>query len=274
MTKFERDKNRNVPMNPCCFGSTIHPACQMLTNPWMMTSISKRTGNDASCHLSSRLSSIIFLFQTSGFSDEVAHPDLNGGDDMDKNEWVYFLVVVLVMMLGMVVFHHISPEDKFGNNLMFTRMPASQIVNDLDSEPQYASETNLVAGICGLLLVGYLFWTIYRKSKKDSQAELIARENSLYKISLATGRTEYNLFRKSAEDWAVSGDRIDKDFRRYMAHQILPYYAKDFVRRNQAHIDESLVNKEEVKPTSWSDWVKALLVFPGSLLFLFSISFF
>jgi hypothetical protein len=57
-----------------------------------------------------------------------------------------------------------------------------------------------------------------------------------------------------------------------MAHQVLPYYAKDFVRRNQAHLDESLVNKEEVKPTSSWDWVKALLVFPGSLLFLFSIS--
>jgi hypothetical protein len=25
--------------------------------------------------------------------------------------------------------------------------------------------------------------------------------------------------------------------------------------------NESLVKKEEVKPTSWSDWVKALLVF-------------
>jgi len=59
-----------------------------------------------------------------------------------------------------------------------------------------------------------------------------------------------------------------------MAHQVLPYYAKDFVRRNQANIDELLIKKEEVKLTSWSDWVQALLVYPGSVLFLFSICFF
>jgi hypothetical protein len=193
-------------------------------------------------------------------------------NDMHKQEWTYFLVVVLVMLLGMVVIHHISPEDKFGNNNIFSRMQVSEIVNNADPEPRYVSEANLVAGICGLLLVGYLFWVIYRKFKKDSQADLIAMQNSLYKISLATGRTEYDLLCKSAEDWGVPGDRIDQDFRKYMAHQVLPYYAKDFVRRNQAHLDESLVNKEEVKPTSSWDWVKALLVFPGSLLFLFSIS--
>ena len=73
----------------------------------------------------------------------------------------------------------------------------------------------------------------------------------------------------SAEEWSVSGDRIDQDFKRYMADQVLPHYAKDFVRKNNMHLDESLVNKKEVEPTSWSDWAKALLVFPGSLLLLF-----
>ena len=239
----------------------------------MMTSISERTGNSASCHLSSKPQSRIFLFQASKLSSEVA-PLLTGGDDMAKKEWVYFSVVVLVMLLGMVIFHLLSPQDKLDNNLMFSRMPASSIVRDVDSEPRYAAEKDLVAGICALLLVGYLFLAIYRKFKKDSRADMIAMENSLYNLSLATGRTEYHLLCKAAEDWAVSGDRIDQDFKRYMAHQVLPYYAKDFVRRNQAHIDELLVKKKEVKPTSWSDWVKALLVFPGSVLFLFSICIF
>ena len=98
-------------------------------------------------------------------------------------------------------------------------------------------------------------------------------KNSLYPISLATGRTEYNLFRKSAEDWAVSAERVDRDFRRYLADKVLPYYAKDFVRKNRTQIDKSLVIKKEIEPTSWLDWVKALLVFPGSLLFLFSMAF-
>ena len=192
---------------------------------------------------------------------------------MDKKEWVYFSIVVIGILLGMGVFHLISPEDKFDNNTMYILMPVAEIVNDADHEPRYVSEMNLVAGICALLLVGYLFRTLYRKFKIDSQADQIAMKNSLYPISLATGRTEYNLFRKSAEEWAVSGDRIDQDFVRYMAHKVLPYYAKDFVRKNQTHIDKSLIKKKEIKPTSWSDWVKALLVFPGSLLFLFSMSF-
>jgi hypothetical protein len=139
---------------------------------------------------------------------------------------------------------------------------------------QSAPEIRLIAGICGLLLVGYLFWTFYRKVQQYSLKDLEERENSLYKISLETGQTEYDLFRKSAKDWAVSDDRIEQDFRRYMSDQVLPYYVKDFVRRNCEHIDESFIKNEEIKPTSWWDLAKALLVFPGSIfipIFILSI---
>jgi hypothetical protein len=256
----------NFEPNTCLFS-------QMLTNPWMMTTIFERTGNTASCQLSSMLQSIRVLFKASWVSGEAEYLYLNGGDIMDKNERVYFLIVVVAILFVMGVFHLISPEDKPDNNSMYILMPVAETINDADPEPRYISEMNLIAGICALLLVGYLFRSIYRKFKTDSQADQIAMDNSLYPISLATGRTEYNLFRKSAEEWAVSGDRIDQDFKRYMADMVLPYYAKDFVRKNRTQIDESLIKKRETKPTSWLDWVKALLVFPGSLLFLFSISF-
>ena len=105
---------------------------------------------------------------------------------MDKNEWVYFLVVVMVMLLGMGVFHLISPEDRFDNNGMYIQMPVAEIVGDADREPRYVSEMNLIAGICALLLVGYLFRTLYRKFKSDSQADQLAMKDSLYPISLAT----------------------------------------------------------------------------------------
>jgi hypothetical protein len=153
-------------------------------------------------------------------------------------------------------------------------MPASHIVNDVDSDPPYAPEKDLIAGICALLLVGYLFWGCYRKFQKDSQNEQAAKENTLYNISLETGRNEYDLFIKSAENWSVSGQKVEQDFKRYMADQLTPHYARDFVRKNQEHIDESLLNKKEVTPTSWSDWVIALLVFPGSVLLMFLMSIF
>ena len=179
-----------------------------------------------------------------------------------------------LVMLGMAGFTFFSPEDKNPNAIAYSQMPASLIVNDVDSDPQYAPEQDLIAGICALLLVGYLFGACYCKFQKDSQNEQAAKENTLYNLSLETGRNEYDLFCKSAENWSVSGHRIEKDFKRYMADQVMPHYAKDFVRKIQEHMDESLKNKREVKPTSWSDWAKALLVFPGSVLLMFFMSIF
>ena len=192
---------------------------------------------------------------------------------MDKRLSVFYYIVAFVM-LGMSAFHFFNPDDRSRDTLRMPRMHAAPIVNDGDYDPQYGPAINLIAGSCALFLVGYLFWACYRKFQKDSKVERVTKENTLYNISLATGRNEYDLFYKSAEEWSVSGDRIELDFKRYMTDQVMPYYAQDFVRKNKEHIDESLVIKKEVKPTSWSDWAIALLVVPGSLLLLFSIAAF
>jgi hypothetical protein len=192
------------------------------------------------------------------------------GAVMDKRLPVFYYVVAFAM-LGMSVFHFFISDDRSSESLGSPRMPATPIVNHRDYSPSYNPTLNLIGGICALFLFGYLYWACYRKFKKDSKAELVASENSLYDISLATGQNEYDLFYKSAEKWSVSGDKIEEDFKKYMAEQVLPYYAQDFVRKNKAQIDKSLVIKKEVKPTSWSDWAIALLVFPGSLLLLLAI---
>jgi len=195
------------------------------------------------------------------------------GADMNKKRFVYASKsIVALALLGMAAFYFFNPADKNPNAITYSQMPGSHIANDVEYGPRYAPEKDLIAGICALLLVGYLFWALYRKFQKDSQVEQAVKENTLYNLSLETGWNEYDLFHKSAENWPVSDDRIEKDFKRYMADQVMPYYAKDFVRKNQAHIDESLKNKRKVKPTSWLDWAKALIVFPGSVLFLFFIS--
>jgi hypothetical protein len=178
-------------------------------------------------------------------------------------------MVILLGMLGMVIFQLASPVDRPENINGLPQMQVKQVENAEIETQRHASGFHLTAGICALLLVGYLFWFMIRKSLNDSRAELNARKNSFYMISLATGRSEYDLFHKSAEGWSVSAERIDQDFKRYMSDQIMPHYAKDFVRKNQTHIDESLFVKKEVKPTSWSDWAIAMLVFPGSVLVLY-----
>jgi predicted small integral membrane protein len=182
-----------------------------------------------------------------------------------------FYSVILLAMLSMVIYRLVNPTDRPENINGLSQMQAMSIENETIETPRYASGVHLTAGICALLLVGYLFWFMIRKFQNDSRAELNARKNSFYNISLATGRTEYDLFHKSAEGWSVSSDRIDQDFKRYMSDQIMPHYALDFVRKNQEQIDESLIVKKEIKPTSWSDWAIAMLVFPGSILLLYAL---
>ncbi len=187
---------------------------------------------------------------------------------MNKQLLVYICIVVLGLFGWVVLLNlSINPEDSISSQSRITPLHPTKVFPGVDS-PRYATVMNLIAGICAQLLVGYLFWVIYLKYKKDSRADQSARDNSLYNISLSTGRTEYELFCKSAEGWSVTGDRIDEDFKKYIADQILPYYARDFVRKNHEHLDESLIKKETVTLNSFWDWAIALLVFPGSFLLL------
>jgi hypothetical protein len=202
------------------------------------------------------------------FSD--TQPFSKEGAEMNKTDIRTYAVIVLGM-LGLMIFQLVSPVDRPENINGLSQMQLIHMESERVDMPGHASGTHLTAGICALLLVGYLFWFMVRKFQTDSRAASLAQKNSLYTISLATGRTEYELFHKSAEGWSVSVERIDRDFKRYMADQVMPHYAMDFVRKNREQIDESLFVKKEIKPTSWSDWAIAILVFPGSVLMLYAL---
>lgn len=180
--------------------------------------------------------------------------------------------VILLGMLGMFIFQVVSLEDRPKNINGLSQLQAMQIENERIETPRHVSGFHLTAGICALLLVGYLFWFMIRKSHRDSRAELRAKNNSLFYISLTTGRSEYDLFQKSAEGWSVSDDRIEQDFKKYMSEQVLPHYAQDFVRKNRGQVDKSLIVKREVTATSWKDWAIALMVCPGSLLLVYLLA--
>ena len=191
---------------------------------------------------------------------------------MDKKIMVFFAIVVIAV-LGRAMIQSEKPKDDFQRFSESSREYAPPVTNDRDSGLRSISVTATVAGACALYLVGYLFWSLIRKSQRDGREELAAKENSLYKISLETGRSEYELFQIAAKHWPVPKDRIDKDFKRYMADQSMPHYAQDLLRRNQTELDPSLIKeKEETKPSTWRDWAKALAVFPGSLILLMTLS--
>ena len=88
------------------------------------------------------------------------------------------------------------------------------------------------------LLAGKLFQELNSLGKKVFHDKPITLESYIFKIARVTGKSEYDVFCKSAESWPIDHERIEQDFRAYLLHQRVPYYVADFVRKNKKHIDE------------------------------------
>jgi hypothetical protein len=97
---------------------------------------------------------------------------------------------------------------------------------------------NVIGAVCLMMLVWCLVRAHLRNTRENSQAEPNAIEDYLEKIKLIAGLSAYDTFRISGEEWRVSADRIEQDFRMYLSSQNIPYYVKDFVRKGKKHIDE------------------------------------
>ena len=192
---------------------------------------------------------------------------------MNKKLLAFLCIVSIVLISGIVImFFYYNPDNfVFPEGSTYrgaTPFQPENAVPKVRHTQQAAPVKKFIAGTCALLLVGYLFFVFYRRFHRDSIAESTALETTLHKISVETGRTEYELFLIAAEGWSVSENRIDVDFKYYMADHVLPYYVVDFVRKNFNHIDQSLRKEEEIEPTSLWDYVKALIIFSGILLLL------
>jgi hypothetical protein len=97
---------------------------------------------------------------------------------------------------------------------------------------------NVIGAVCLVMLVWRLARAHSRNTQENSQADPIAIEDYLQKIKEIAGLSVYDTFRISAEEWRVSAERIEQDFRIYLSTQSVPFYVKDFVRKGQKHIDE------------------------------------
>jgi transcriptional antiterminator len=56
-------------------------------------------------------------------------------------------------------------------------------------------------------------------------------EEYLAWLARLSERSEYDLFFISAEDWNVSEQTIEEDFKNYLRDGFIPYYVADFVRK-------------------------------------------
>lgn len=62
-------------------------------------------------------------------------------------------------------------------------------------------------------------------------------QDYIFKIARVTGKSEYDVFVKSAENWPVSDRMIDEHFKDYLLTQQVPFYVKDFINKNKRQID-------------------------------------
>ena len=92
----------------------------------------------------------------------------------------------------------------------------------------------LLIGIGALCIVMHVAIRLKKRYGKDRP---LSTQGYLFKISRLTGKSEYDIFCKAAENWPVSGEQIERDFNRYLSDQHTPYYVNDFVRKNKKHID-------------------------------------
>ncbi len=92
--------------------------------------------------------------------------------------------------------------------------------------------------VCAVMLIGYMIRYQLRRIHESNKADQIPVDDYLLKITQATGISAYDTFCKSAENWRVSAATIDHDFKIYLASQTVPYYVKDFIRKNKKSIDE------------------------------------
>jgi hypothetical protein len=96
----------------------------------------------------------------------------------------------------------------------------------------FQTETLFVLAVAGLLL--HLCLRLQRHRPAPGK---FSTEDYLYKIARITGVSEYEIFRKSAENWPVSEAMIEAHFKDYLLHQATPCYVNDFVRKNKRQVD-------------------------------------
>ncbi len=120
-----------------------------------------------------------------------------------------------------------------------------------------------IGTVCAVMIVWYMVRAFVRTTQTKSPDDPNATDDYLQLITQVTGISAYDTFCKSAQEWRISADRMEQDFRRYLSSQSVPFYVKDFVRKSKRHIEQAYRGKG----SSFTD--KRLLLFYAVLMVLF-----
>ena len=155
---------------------------------------------------------------------------------MDRKVWLFFLVFAVLMLGGsLAISLWIFP--KIVGNARYMGFGYAGMIKPISGEP--ISGKVLILILAQMIGTLGLIWFIGKQLLKIiSRDRPVTIQGYLFKISRLTGKNEFDIFCKAAEDWPVSDDQINQDFNKYMTDQSIPYYVNHFVRKNKEHIDD------------------------------------
>jgi hypothetical protein len=84
--------------------------------------------------------------------------------------------------------------------------------------------------ICIMLIVWVSVQLLLLWIKASFNNRPLTMAEYVFKIARVTGKSEYDVFFKSAEEWPITKEKIEEDFKAYLIDQSVPYYVMDFVR--------------------------------------------
>ena len=163
---------------------------------------------------------------------------------MDKKVVIFFSLFTLLMIGGSLVlcfwfFPNFLDYPMQEETAGMIQPESEKVATSIDNSPQKGMKvgwllmiSQMIGAICIVLLVGMRLKKWFRENKPSTP------QGYIFKITRITGKSAHDVFRKAAEDWPVSGEQVEEDFKKFVSDDSIPYYVNDFIRKNKKHIDE------------------------------------
>jgi len=189
------------------------------------------------------------LDQEANIPDFLTSNESKSGEKMNKKLVIFYSLFGLVMIGGSLVlslwfipkffvYSYHFPEDISG---MIQAEPEKDVTsvdhgsrNEIN-ESRRLMITQMVIGFGAIFIVLLVGISLKKKFIPDKPLTV---PGYIFKVTRLTDNSEHDLFCKAAEDWPVSKEQIELDFKRFMTEERVPYYVNDFIRKNKKHIDE------------------------------------
>lgn len=86
------------------------------------------------------------------------------------------------------------------------------------------------------LIYFFLIFRVNRMEKMNSLNKPISDAESLWRLARKRECSEYDIFGESTGNWMVPRTKIEEDFKEYLISGDIPYYVRDYLRRNRGEI--------------------------------------